>query len=239
MLHDDNTPGAPPKQRRFAGDFCRNLRTGIRLAGLQRVTLTDFRASGSQLAAMTGVEFLLDFLLRLAVVGRHGYLETYELPATLFHVPLLLLAGVLIARLCRREELSLVLPLGLVTAAIPPAIVQSFLQLAIINHWLPPRPYLLDVDHYFPLFLWWLVAGCAALLRLCGGWRQRLGAVAAFLLVVGLPLWYIPRGSPWVGLPDDDGDDRQRPGVVSEETLYGQPRLLAETLERLQPGRPG
>ena len=87
MLHDDITIGAPPKTRRFAGDLWRNLRTGVRLAGLQRVAATDFRASGGQLAAVTGVEFLLDFLLRLAVVGRHGYLETYELPATLFHVP--------------------------------------------------------------------------------------------------------------------------------------------------------
>ena len=223
----------------FRADLVRNLRAGVGLAGLRRTTTDDFRANGGQLAAVILVECVLDFLLRLAVVGRHGYLDLFELPANLFHVPVLLLAGLLIARLCRRDELTLVLPLGLVGAAIPPMLVQALLQLAIINQWLPPRPYLVDVDHYVPLYAWWLAAAVATLLRLCPGWRRRLGACGVFILVVALPFWYIPRGTPWVASPADQDAGGNRPAVASEETLYSQSRILDESLGRLKPGRPG
>jgi hypothetical protein len=233
---------APAPQHRpgsFRADLFLNLRSGLGLAGLQRTTPADFRPNGGQLAAVILVESLLDFLLRLAVVGRHGYLDVFELSASLFHVPVLLLAGVLIARLCRSDELALVIPLGLVGAAIPPALVQTLLQLAISDRWLPPRSYLVDVDHYFPLYAWWLAAAAVALLRLCEGGRSRLFACAVFMLVVALPLWYIPRGTPWVARQTDDDGGNRRLTVVSEESLYSQPRILEETLESLKPGRPG
>src|ERR687888_9935 len=53
-------------------------------------TLCHSPASGGQLAALVAVELLLAFLLRLAVVGPHGYIDLFELSATLTYLPFLL-----------------------------------------------------------------------------------------------------------------------------------------------------
>jgi hypothetical protein len=65
------------------------------------------------------------------------------------------------------------------------------------------------------------------------------------VLLVFLPLWFIPRtstGSLWTADPDERADaqeDARWYAVASENAFYAQPEILRRSLAALAPGRPG
>ncbi|HEY6838021.1 MAG TPA: C13 family peptidase [Geobacteraceae bacterium] len=232
MSDDISTTPAGP-----ASGLLRNLRAGIRLAAFQRAAAPSFRAGGAHLAAIVAAELLLAFFLRLVVVGPHGTMDRYELGATLFHLPLFLLAALLMGRLTGKRRLVTVTPIALCAILPPVEIVHALVELCTANGWLRPPPFLLDPARYFPFFGWWSLAALLALVRFCDTSGQRLRATLMVLLVLVLPLWFVPRGELWLGLGPDGGASRQ--SAASEETIYAQPFLLERQLTALHPGEPG
>jgi hypothetical protein len=98
--------------------------------------------------------------------------------------------------------------------------------------------------------LWWapfaygLLASIPALVRTVGLLpEQRLGAVLAVVVLMGLPPFILDQKEPlWVARHDEAAEAAARArwqGTTSEAVLYAQSRLLQEALERVTPGRPG
>jgi hypothetical protein len=101
--------------------------------------------------------------------------------------------------------------------------------------------FLVLVLRYLP-HLWLVAAGAwlaGRMVKKNSPGRFIVGLGAVFWL--GLVFWlHLDPPYLWFAAVEEDGDEAKRPRVeLSEEILYGQPRLLEESLQAVRPGRPG
>jgi hypothetical protein len=85
----------------FLADLGRNLRAGLRLAFFRRVEPRSFTATVEQFVALILIDLVLTCLADAAAAGLDGRFNPWGLPGALFYLPLLMLAGYVVAR---REE---------------------------------------------------------------------------------------------------------------------------------------
>jgi hypothetical protein len=221
----------------------RNFRAGMRLAMLQRVERGDLVATAEAFAVLVAFSIAVSVLLGVAAVGIHGEFNYYELPRALMVVPLVLALGLLVARVNGDPKAVLVLAVALVAAGIVVTIVMGALGLLVHHKILATAGRLWKYIHYFT-YAWWAVVIAAAVLRLAPLRSYRsLGNVAAGLLLLVLPMWFLPHGYLWV--PKYDPETGGYPGrsdgwaIADERGFYAQHDALPRALAALQPERPG
>lgn len=233
----ETAPAEPVEEKSsLLSGLARNLGSGIRLALFRRVPPSGFSATPADLALLTGVDAGLNLALSFLLAGETGSFGTSALPAFFFHLPLMLLCGLLAGRVLRQPGLTTLLPTVLIALSLPLELLHGVLEglaylprLSWLGDWL-------DAPHYYRFFGWWLVAAVLFILRLDPArLSRRLAVLGLFLSLVTLPLWLFPRGDLWVGEETRSGEELH----LTEEVLAAQPRLLDEQLARLLPGQPG
>ena len=221
------------------GGIFSNLRGGARLALFRKVGPEELHATAGAFAALALFELLLHNALALAEIGRQGEFRPTSLAYAVVHVPLMLFAGLCIARLARREELALALPVAYLALGVPVEIAGALLRASPAPEWLEGRGADLAGGRYYFLFGWWALASLAATLRMAPPpWPRRLGAAAAVALALLLPLWQTPRVDLWVREYEDETAS-EAPDPAGEEAIYAQPQLLQRALAGILPGRRG
>lgn len=216
-----------------------NVRNGVCLVFFLRVPSVDFAATPAAFAALALFDLFLHVALSVARIGPSGHLSLYSFPSAIMHIPLMLLAGLWIASLARRNDLALTLSTACLATGIPIDLLAELFNTFQENNWLRVETYFPNFDHFYPFFGWWTLATLAAIFRMTGMPQlRRLGVMTAFFVTLLMPLWNIQRGELWSETSDDSSSSYMtEPG--GEETIYRQPVLLDSALERLRPGRKG
>jgi len=216
-----------------------NLRGGLRLLLLRRLDPDELHATPGAFSALALLDLVLHLAVAFVAVGPTGEFEPYYLAGALLHLPLLLFAGLCLARLVRRDGLLLALPVAWLAVGLPLDLLAAWMAGAWERGGIDGTWAGLSFDHFYPLFGWWALASLAVTLRWAGpAPLRRLGAAALFAGLLGFPLWHTPREELWVP-PYEEADTAGAPRPASEATLYAQPDLLETALGRLLPGRPG
>jgi hypothetical protein len=243
---------AAPKERAQPADapapgpvsaFGRNVRAAVRVALFRKTDAAQWAPSAGQLIALVLAGLALQFGFEFAR-SPEGALNLSGLPRALCYLPLLLLAAYLIAR--RESAPRLLLAIAILFAAVSLPYDAAFhaLDIAVDREWLGQ-----DGEYdwiaswaWYVLYAAWVLALLVGVVRLTQAAAVRAAAHAAtLLLVVILPLWYIPSESLWRGADEDDAADERRDwyALGREENFYAQPAILRETLADLAPERPG
>jgi hypothetical protein len=216
----------------------RNLRSGMRIAFFMRTGAQRFYCGAVDLALLALADLALNLVISFLLVGGGGYFSYSALPSFYFHLPLLLLFGLLASRLLSRPVLLTLLPVALISLSVPVELLHALLErLAQTDQFLSLQDYLL-APHYYRFFSWWSAAALVFLLRLnpAASPRPRILVLLIFIVLVLFPLWYYPRGDLWVSQPQGGESGELH---LTEEVLSAQERLLTQQLATLQPGRKG
>ncbi len=216
-----------------------NIRNGTRMAFFRGVGRFRLAASPGAFAALAVFDILLHLLLTVAQVGPKGELTLYPLASVIFHIPLMLLAGLCIARLERRDNLLLELPVSYIAIGIPINLLAALYEMVMENGrtWLRSSHF--QSDHFYGFYGWWVLAVLVATLRMTGAKRKRLIPLAILLTVILIvPLWNTRRGELWQE-PEDEAVGQDIPAITDEKAYYAQPALLENALAQLRPGARG
>jgi len=231
----DNAQAQPRRRRHlFLPQLLRNLWCGVRMSLFLRVPAAELASTPGALAVLVFADMLLNLLASFLLVGRAGTFAYGALPPFLFHLPVMLLCALLLAKLMRRPELLLALPVALISLSIP--VELSYCALEGLSR-LPVLRVLqdyLEAPDYYRFFWWWCAASLLFVLRLHGASAaRRIAGAILFLVAVVLPLWAFPRGDLWVApaATGESGETR-----LTEEVLYAQAHLLDRQLAALLPG---
>ena len=216
-----------------------NIRNGLFLIFFLPVPYADFAATPGAFAALALFDLFLHLALSLARIGPDGYFNLHYFPSLIMHIPLMLLAGLWIARLAGRNDLVLALSTTFLATGIPIDLLAELFTAFQENGWLRTETYSPNFDHFYPFFGWWALATLTAIFRMSAmpGFR-RLVVAAIFFITLLIPLWNIQRGELWSQIPDEPSASNMA-GSGGEEMIYLQPVLLDNALERLGPGRKG
>ena len=216
-----------------------NIRNGLRLAFFLRTKPQLLTASAAAYAAIALFDLVFDFLQSFALAGFAGHFNLYSIAGAFSHIPLLLLSGLLIARLARRDDLTLALPVVFTAIWIPLGFLAFIFDGLEENGWLGSKILLESESVSFIIFCWWLIAVLIATLRMTRvSVRRKFLVLSVLLLILVIPLWNIPRGDLWEK-PYDDTDAMDRYSIGKEDAFYAQPYLLERALAQLKPGRKG
>ena len=101
--------GAPPSGKgkdTLRRNLLRNLRSGVRMALLRRVAADGFRVAAGDLAFLAVTDLVLNLIVSFLLVGADGEFNYSAFPSFFFHLPLMLLCGLLAGRLLGRSNLS-------------------------------------------------------------------------------------------------------------------------------------
>ncbi len=216
--------------------LARNLRSGLRLAVFAPVSRYDFRVSPGDFALLWLFNLLAWLIGGMLRGGFPGYVDFGALPSALAEIPLLLLAGAVIAYWYRRRELLLALALLLIAPSAFFELVASAIVIAL-------RSIRVDVSLYAQLtvyvaYLAWVLVIFLRALWVAAGWHARpfvkSGALLALLFLFMAN--FMPRDELWA--PYDD-ELAAQPSIVQEELFHAQDGLLDARLDALQPQRPG
>lgn len=216
----------------------RNLRGGMRIAFFMRTGAEWFAYGSTDLALLALADLALNLLISFLLVGTGGYFSYSALPSFYFHLPLLLLFGLLAAKLLSRPALLTLLPAALIALSVPVELTFALLERLAQTRdfeWLLDY---LQAPHYYRFFSWWSAAALVFLLRLnpSAAPRPRILVLLIFIFLVLPPLWYYPRGDLWVSQPQGGESGELH---LTEEVLLAQERLLADQLAALEPGKKG
>ncbi|HTP66393.1 MAG TPA: C13 family peptidase [Geobacteraceae bacterium] len=212
----------------------RNLRGGVRLALFLRAR-DDFRANAGDLIVLAAIDPVFNLILSLLLVGTDGTPNYSAIPSFFFHLPLMLLCGLVAGRLLARRELTVIIPTALIALSIPIELCHGILEgLSRLPRLARLETYL-EAPHYYRFFWWWTTAAIIFLLRL-GPARlsRRLLLVVVFAASITIPLALFPRGDLWIS-----GEEGNEGGGLhlTEEVLSDQSHLLDGELDGLLPGR--
>jgi hypothetical protein len=215
-------------------NLLRNLRSGLRMALLRRVDSDGLRAAAGDLAFLAVTDLVLNLIVSFLLVGAGGEFNYPAFPSFFFHLPLMLLCGLLAGRLLDRRELVTLLPVALISLSIPIELCHGALEGMSHLHRLAWLERYLNAPHYYRFFWWWTAAATLFLVRL--GQVKLSRSIALMLLfpvLVVFPLTLFPRGDLWVG-----GEEQSESGELrlTEEVLAAQSRLLDKQLAGLLPG---
>jgi hypothetical protein len=97
---------------------------------------------------------------------------------------------------------------------------------------------------YYSLSLWYALAAAIAAIRLhnLSGKRASAAIMLALVLLLAPALLFRSGSWLWTPLPEAETDTEPGPDLfaaIREDVYYGQPKLLAQALDALQPERPG
>jgi len=238
---DGDTPdrGRRRSMAGLADGILTNIRNGTRMAFFRGVGRFSLAASPGAFAAIAVFDILLHFLLTVAQVGPKGEFTLYPLAYAVFHIPLMLLAGLCIARLERRDNLLLELPVAYIAIGIPIDLLAALYEMAMTYGRTWVRIPHFQSDHFYGFYGWWVLAVLVATLRLTGAKRNRLIPLAVLLtLILVVPLWNTQRGELWQQAEDDTAG-QDTPAVASEKAFYAQSALLENALAKIRPGAKG
>ncbi|UFS69585.1 C13 family peptidase [Geomonas sp. RF6] len=215
----------------------RNLLTGGRISLFLRTGVADLAVSPSALALLVLADVLTNILVSVLLSGPDGTPAWSSFPSFFFHLPLMLLYGLLTARLLQRPELLVALPVAFISLSIPVELyhcaLEGLVRLPVLR-WLQEY---LEAPNYYRFFWWWSAAALLFLLRLREApLPRRMASAALFLVLIVLPLWAFPRGDLWVA-PSTGSESGEM--HLTEEVLSAQSRLLGEELAALLPGGKG
>ncbi len=227
----------PPTSRGALRDLAANLVLGLRAAAFLRVRRGAWRPFPAQIVLLALADLVVTLLLERAAVGADAVLRWDALPRMLLPVPLALLAGWIIAGRARVPGL---LPF-VATAALAVSFWFDLGWMALSA--LEAQGLLTGEDVLAawsaPAFWWGALAAGVAVARLAAHTvRERLADCGWAMLVLALPLWWIPYVPLWQ-IEDAGGDAADSFAAAREDVIYAQPALLDHVASRLQPQRPG
>ena len=237
------TPGETPAQASAGEGLQRNLAAAFRAATLRGVRADALVSRPAQFLALVLLNLLLE--LAIAVAGSAhapGRLDPEALPRVLFHVPLALLAGLLVASI---EGL----PAQLLRIAVLFAGVRLWYGLLFGGLDLLVAFGVLGEDGeyddragqiWYGVYAVWLLAMLRGAVSVSSerGARRLVHALAA-VAVLAAPLWFLPGAELW-RVEEPQEDTRQDWFAASrEEVIYAQPALLDQSLARMERQRPG
>jgi len=188
---------------------------------------------------------LFHFVRDFAVVGSEGALMLFGLPGVLFYVPILLAATVAIAWIAGRPEQALPLATAFAALSLPVlALELSALSYAVQSAGrLAPSTRVAWIVWQWTVPVWLALASAFAAFRLLGPLRGLPGAATVVVfLVVALALGLVYRERTlWTKPYDESAAQAQKQYMVAatEDAIYQQPRLLAQALAAIEPGRDG
>lgn len=220
-------------------DFLRNIRCGVSLAFFRRAGVRGVCGTPGQLALLVLFELALTVFNDFAEVGPDGSFNHFALPHALFPLPVALFTGYLLARLARRGELLLALPVVIYSLAVPFDLVDGLFTTALSQGWLGLDPELSDLGRSLLFVVWWPLASAVAAARLAGGGKLRRTAASAVVLTALLAMMSCVSPHNLWEEPAGDGGIEGGEGIASEEVIYGQPALLDAKLAALLPERRG
>lgn len=225
------------------GDLWCNLKQGLRYSLFRAPGSVAAPASWSQLVILVGLGVVLHSLLDLAKVAGAASFSSYALPYALFHVPVMLLAAWAAALLAGRSERTLVLLVAFVALSIPIEMLWLTLNM-LFGERLAGLPVSLKWFWFYAPFAWIAMAAAVAAIRSEGVDRRRWAPIIFVVsLILVWPLAQNQYGTAlWHEAYDEDAEaERQKKqlGVASEDALYLQPKLLAQELAAIQPGKKG
>jgi len=218
----------PPVSAGLARDVLANLLGAARAAVFMPARPGAWRPFAEQLVAL----IVLDLLLRLGAgflaAGGEGAMHWEGLPRNLLPLTLALLLGWLVARRSRFPgALAAVATRVLALQVVFDAAGYLSAHLDFGEH----------LDPGWLLFAWWAAACAVAVVRVAGSsWHGRLADAVLSVLVLALPVWWLPDIPVWDGLATTDRDDF---ASGREEVVYGQTHLLDRVVARLARERPG
>jgi hypothetical protein len=233
-------PGEMPSPHPSARDgLRRNLAAALRPSTLRGVEADALVPRPGQFLALVLLNLLLELGIAVAAAGTPGRIEVDALPRVLFHVPLALLAGLLVASIER-------VPAQLLRIAVLFAGIRLWYGLAfgaldlLVAFGALGAPEELAEQLWYAVYVLWLLAMLrgAASLSSAARWR-RLAHAAVAVAVLAVPLWFLPGADLW--RVQERAQDTQRDwfAAAREEVIYAQPALLDQTLERVERQRPG
>ncbi len=215
-----------------------NLKAGLRLAAFLRVSRYDFRVSPGDFVLLWAFNLLAWLAGGMLRGGFPGYVDFDALPAALAEIPLVLLAGVIIASLYRRRDLLLALALFLISPGALFELVSSAIAIALRFAGAAAPP-VLELAVYGAYLLWVLAVALRALWVAAGRHRRQFVYGSVWLVVLFLFLLnYMPRTEFWVAYEDVGADAAQSP-ILREDVFHAQGGLLDANLAALQPQRAG
>ena len=216
-----------------------NVRNGIRLAFFLRNKSDLLTSSAVAYASLAVFDLIFELLQSFALAGPAGHFNLYSFAGAFSHIPLLLLSGLLIARLARRDDLTLALPVVFTAIWIPQGFLAFILYGLLENGWLGNEITLQSESVGVAFFCWWLLAVLVVTLRMTGvEGRQKFAVLSVLFLILVIPLWNIPRGDLWEK-PYDDSEATELYSIGKEAAFYAQPVLLERALAQLKPGTKG
>jgi hypothetical protein len=240
----DEARSAPPVLPAPAHGFGlrENLLAGARLAFFQRVPLPSWVATGEALALLVALELLLLFAYGVAGVGLDGQFNYHALPRALLGVPLVLLFGVIVARVAADRALTLVLPVALLAAGLVVTVAAGLLGLAMQQKIIAIGAKQWTWLFYFQI-AWWSLIILVAVWRYTPVRREHSGGMA--LLGVALlvaPSAWLPQDLLWTPAHNADAQRLQSEkfhALADEKGFYAQHDALRRALITLLPERPG
>ncbi len=221
----------------------RNIWAGVLLTLFMRRGGESLRASVPQYVLLMAVGLLVHFCFDLSRVGLDGEFNWSSLPYMLWGIP-----GVLFCAWFAANESNA--PERAVPCAVAMAAIGLFISVLMqLSYLLPSSVWDGEYAYYIVGWLpviWYVLAVLLALVRLgpipASRWP---GIFAAFLLIMFLS-YSVGQHSSYASLWQERRDNsksqadwtRQRQ-ASKEAVLYAQPGLLADALEKVEPGRPG
>ncbi len=217
-----------------------SLRGGWNLFTLRTAPREDFAPRPEVFVVLIAAELVLVFLFALAAVGLNGSFNPTEIPRALLFVPLALGLGLIAVRIDPEGDV-LRLPVAFAAAGLYFTILSAALYLLAQHQWLPFAETYWSFYDYFSM-AWAGVVVVLASLRLVGGrlWA-RLALGAAGVVVLVLPVLWMPTGLLWVPRYDDSAGYATSSfhSLAAESSFYAQRDALERELSAVEAERPG
>lgn len=242
-------PSLPPRSGWQV--FREHLRQGLRMVVLLRPQAGQLYFSWGQLFALVALNWLLNFVAQVGYIGLDGRFRVDAVPESLFLLPEFLLAwllGCLASKHVSGEQGAHSGGSGrylvaLFALAVPVHIAGFFLFLSWSSVQAIPNPWLQWLLAYSPM-AWYVLAAIVAATRLfqLRGLRSVAGAIVVCVLFVTPQLFMDNDRWLWTPRYSKEGSDQPQKDYlasVREDNIYRQPKLLADTLAQLKPGRVG
>jgi hypothetical protein len=242
--HAARSAGQPEAQPiNFAPNFRTLLETAARIVMLRPVVKSQLDVTWVQILGLVLASLVPPIAFSLATVGAEGYLAWDFLPAVLFHVPMLLVAMIVVAHLIGRTAYVSALLAGALLA-------WTLIDFFSLGAWLVVQEWAGDnvavnMAFYYAPIAWLTIAMVRLALSLVPAPGPRAAWVlAAGVIFVALPLGGVHRERSLWSFDYErqaaKGNGQSRPvAATSEDVFYRQPELLHEELEAVKPGRKG
>jgi hypothetical protein len=221
--------------KQLLADFRTNLRNGLALALMRRVTVDDFRSNIDQLIALILLSLLLEVGAGFVTTTPAPEFNRYAFSTFSLGLVLFALASYLLSVFLSRRDA--VLPLLIMLYSPAPVIYLGLVGLELLQPvWSPSQALPLAL-----LYLLWVIAITlrAVLLAFAQPRRTIPLSVVIYSLICFVPLfsgdW---EREFWYAQQEQDDNDAYRK-MDAESLLYAQPRMVSEALQGLVPQRPG